>query len=102
MAPVPFEQFAEQLLRTAPIEKMRLVGSPLVGVAGRYCYAIDPDFHDIVEKASDSLGVGCIEQSGVDIDPKPARFCEFDRCDGAVVDPALAHCSVVILAVTVE
>src|SRR5271163_2753367 len=81
---------------------MLLIRRSFVGIAGRYRYAVDPDLHDIVEEPGDALGVGRIEQGRVDVDPKFASLCQLDRRDGAIINPALAHRAVVILAVAVE
>src|SRR5271167_390162 len=81
---------------------MLLIRRPFVGIAGRYRYAVDPGLRDVVEEAGDAFRVGGIEQSRIYVDPKIASLCQLDRPNGAIINPALAHRAVVILAVTVE
>ena len=99
---IALEDFAEQFLGAAPIEEMLLIRRPFIGIARRHRYAVDPDLHDVVEEAGDALRVGSIEQGRVDVDPKSARLCQLDRRDGTVINPALAHRAVVVLAIAVE
>ena len=81
---------------------MRLVGRPLVGIAGRDGDAVDAHLGHRVEEPRHPLGLGGVEQRGVDVDPEALRLGEPDRLDRAVVDAVLADRAVVVLAVAVE
>ena len=70
------EDLAEQLLGVAAVEKMLLVGRPLIGIArARSMMPSTPSSVGEVEEGGDVLGRIAVEQRGVDIDPEPARPC---------------------------
>src|SRR5690348_7447624 len=96
------EDAAEQFLGLAPIEKVRLVGRALVGIARRHRDAVEPGFHHRVEEARDAFRLGAVEQRAIDVDAEAARLGELDRRRGLLVDAVLAHRVVVHLLVAVE
>ncbi len=99
---VALEDLAKQLLGPPAVEKMRLVGRALIGVARRHRDPVDAHLGHRVEEPRDPLGFGIVEQGRIDVDPKPARLDEPDRFDRAVVDAGLAHRAVVVFAVAIE
>jgi len=56
------------------IEKMLLVRSALISIAGRNRHAIEPDRLHFVEEGGNPLGLGIAEQRAIDADAKALRF----------------------------
>ena len=73
-APVAPEDIAEQLLGAAAIEEVLLVRRPLVSIARRNRYAVDPHIGHVVQEIGNALRIGGIEQRGIDVDAEPRAF----------------------------
>src|ERR1700733_15586234 len=59
------QNLTEKLARFFPAEEMFLVGSFIVGVAGREHHALDAQVHHIVEEVAHTLRIGAIEERRV-------------------------------------
>ena len=84
------------------LRKCCLIRRPLVGVAGRDGDPVDAHLGHRVEEPRHPLGLGGVEQRGVDVDPEAARLGEPDGLDRAVVNARPGTPSVVVLAVAIE
>ena len=82
---------------------MLLVRRAFIGIARRYGNPVEADLADPIEEPGDPLGLGIVEQGGVDVDPEAAGFRLADRRDSTIVDPVQTYRSIAcVLAVAVE
>src|SRR5205085_661377 len=95
------EDVAEQLLGLPTIEEVLLVGSTLIGVAGRDRHA-DAELFGKIEERSDVFGRVAVVDGGVDVDGEALCLGRLDRGHRPVEDPRLADGLVVMLAQPVE
>ncbi len=96
------QNLAEKLARLFPAEEMFLVGSFIVGVAGREHHALDAQVHHVVKEVADTLRVGAVEERGVGGHAKAALQRELDGFDGFVVGAFAANGEIVLFALAIH
>src|ERR1700733_14859048 len=89
------QNLTEKLARFLPAEEMFLVGSFIVGVAGREHHAFDAQVHHIVEEVANTLRISSIEELRVGSYAKAALQCELDCFDRFFVGAFAANREIV-------
>jgi hypothetical protein len=82
--------------------KCFLIGSLVVGVAGREHHAFKAELHHVVEEGADGFGIGAVEQRGVGGDAEAEAEGFLDGVDGDVVSTFAADGEVVLFALAIE
>src|SRR5215469_18442401 len=89
-APSTPEDITEQFLGLSAIEKMFLVRSSLVGIAGRDRHA-HSKFLGEIEERRDVLRRMVVKDGGIDVDGEALGLGRPDCRDGAIEHPILAY-----------
>ena len=93
---------AEKAPGARAAEKMLLVRSFIVGIAGRKHHALDAQLHHFVEECAHALRVGAVKERRVRGHAKAALQRFPNSFDGQVVAALAAHGKIVMLALAVD
>src|SRR5947209_10382045 len=81
---------------------MLLIGSLVVGVAGRKHHALNPERHHVVEEITYATRIRAIEQRGIRGNPKAAPQGFFHSLQREIVTTLSAYRQVVLLTLAVH